>query len=336
MIATKTVLILGAGASKPYGFPVGNELVSQIREFTAPPQSGNFCKAFQEWVGVNAGKTELALWANAADEMKSLNHELGKCRPHSIDEFLERRKDVADVGRLAIGFLLLRAEEESANHLWSDNVEGHWYDYLKSRLVNPSETLAQDQLRIITFNYDRSLEHYLFESLKPYYSQDMTEEEYTTAMKRFQFLHIYGSLGPLPWQSATGAVPYPSRGYGPILTAAKNIRVLHQGKDDIVQQNFTIAQEWLKWADRILFLGFGFHKDNVGRLALDSVLKPQQTISGTCRDLDRTSKNRVEYCTEWATRPEHTCYGHPARSTIEFPDKDAKCYEFLHDHADLS
>ena len=100
-------------------------------------------------------------------------------------------------------------------------------------------------------------------------------------MKQLQFLHIYGSLGPLPWQSAAGAVPYGSQGYGELLAAAKNVKVLHQGAEDTVQRNFKTAQEWLKWADTILFLGFGFHEGNVKLLALEQVLRGKKIVTAT-------------------------------------------------------
>lgn len=225
--------------------------------------------------------------------------------------------------------MLLRAEEASEQHPWDNTNSGHWYDYLKAQLVNPPEMLGKDQLRIITFNYDRSLEHCLFRSLKPFYTSVMTEEVYTAAMNQFQVLHVYGSLGPLPWQSADGAVPYGARGYGPILAATKNVKVLHEGAEDAVQQNFKTAQEWLKWADKILFLGFGFHHDNVKRLNLRETLRDfdiKQTVGATCLGLDATSRGRVEY------------YGNSesTQRLIGFAPATADCYTFLHSHAVLS
>jgi hypothetical protein len=166
----------------------------------------------------------------------------------------------------------------------------------------------------------------------------MKDEEYTAAIKQLQFLHIYGSLGPLPWQSATDAIPYRTHddNYGAVLTAAKNIKVLHQGAEDTVERNFATAQDWLAWADRIIFLGFGFHKDNVERLALANVLTKKQKISGTCYLLNYTDRNRVEYCTSWARRLEHVVDQKQVRPAISFPDKQAKCYDFLYEYADLS
>jgi hypothetical protein len=324
VITTKTVLVLGAGASKPY-FPTGNELVRQIRDFAGSPKAEEWWRLCEGWLAKH-NLAYAAYLGEAIRAMKPLCRELTECRPDSIDQFLERRQDMAEVGRLVISILLLTAERESEGHLWSDAAGTHWYSFLKTQLVNPPKELGQDQLRIISFNYDRSLEHYLFRSLKPLYVGTLTDEAHANAMKQFQFLHIYGSLGPLPWQSATGTVPYGSQGYGEILTAAKNVKVLHQGTDDAVQQNFKTAQEWLKWADKILFLGFGFHEDNVERLALREIIPSKKGVLATCLGLDATSRNRVEF---------RRSSGGPVRN-MSFLDPKADCYPLLHDHAVLS
>jgi len=326
VITTKTVLVLGAGASAPYGFPTGKELVKRILEFVTPPQSLTWCAAFHEWVQAHAA-ADAAAWAGIAKEMKSLSRALLECRPRSIDEFLERRQDVAAAGRLAISVLLLSAEAGSEQPLRSDETKGHWYDDLKSQLVNPSEQLGRDQLRIITFNYERSLEHYLYRSLKPYYNGGITDEDYGNALRQIRFLHIYGSLGPLSWQSGAGVVPYAARGYGHILNAVRGIKVLHEGVEDDVQQNFQTAQDWLQWADRILFFGFGFHRDNVERLGLNDCSRiDHKDIRATCLGLDLTSRDGVE----WLWRPRHQS------PVIQFAPSGADCCRFLHDHVVLS
>jgi hypothetical protein len=284
-------------------------LVTQIYDFAGAPHAKNWCIAFLEWLS-NHAKDEITSWGSA-------------------DEFLERRQDVANVGRLVISICLLLAEHKAESQLWSNAGGKHWYDYLKSQLTNPADKLGQDQFRIITFNYERSLEYFLYRSLKPFYKQVMTEETYTAAIKQFRFLHIYGNLGPLPWQSATGAVPYGAQGYGEILTAAKSIKVLHQGAEDTVQQNFKTAQEWLQWAERVLFLGFGFHKDNVERLAIYETLGQDgkdRDIRASCLGLDATNRDRVE----WGRR------AHVRPPVIQFAPPTEDCYKFLHDHVVLS
>jgi len=333
MITVKTVLVLGAGASAPYGFPLGSKLVRDMWGWAGWSTSDNWCKSFLEFLQIEAVE-EITSSGNLVRDMKSLCNELIESRPHSIDEFLERRPDMEVVGRLLISICLLLSEQKSETQLWNDTTDGHWYDYLKAKLINSPERLGQDQLRVITFNYERSLEYFLYRSLKPYYnySQTMTDDAYTTALKQFQVLHVYGSLGSLPWQSATDVVPYGAPNYKEILAATNSIKVLHQGVQDAVQQNFRIAQEWLKWAEKIVFLGFGFHPDNVDRLALREILREKEGVIATCLRLDATSKQRGESCVHHSSPIR---IGHPPVSTL-FPDPNADCYTLLHDHVVLA
>ena len=170
MITTKTVLVLGAGASAPYKFPTGKKLVRQIRDFAGSPKAEEWLRACDLWVTRYHAADRTALLPNVASLMQSLSLELKWCDPDSIDQFLELRQDMAEAGILLISILLLDAEHKSEEHLWSDETGGHWYNYLKQQLTNLPETLGQDQVRMISFNYDRSLEHYLFRSLKPFYA----------------------------------------------------------------------------------------------------------------------------------------------------------------------
>jgi len=336
MIETKTVLVLGAGASAPYGFPTGDALIRGVRDLEGSPEMGKRCGGLLEYIDhlVSDGASS---WSGLGGWMKGLNAELYKARPSSIDEFLERRPDLADAGKLAISVLLLRAEEKSGAYLWDDLTGGHWYDYLKARMSGPPQSFEKNQVRIITFNYERSLEHYLCESLRSYYRTDLTEEEYCEIISQIPFVHVYGSLGPLPWQATAAslpeenAVPYGAHDYPYILRASQNIKILHEGVAEDTVQEFGIAQEWLQWADRILFLGFGFHPDNVKRLALGQTLHNKNGTTATCKGLDLTNRQAVEFCTP-GTHPH--AMGSPR--SIAFPNPNADCYTFLYDHVVLS
>lgn len=329
MITTKTVLVLGAGASEPYKFPLGRELVKRVCDFAGSPGAEEWCKGMRDHL-YNAHSADVGYWNTLLSRIRGLGTELGIARPGSIDEFLERRPDIADAGKLVIAKILLDAEQASKHHLYGDRTKGHWYDFLRSRLVSSPEDFGQNRLRIITFNYERSLEHYLFESLWPYYRIDIEKEEYAGMMNQIGVIHIYGSLGPLPWQSKAHTVRYGTKAHEEIWEAGKSIRILHEGTGDEVEENLSKAREWLEWADRILFLGFGFHPDNVARLRLNEKLRMDRMIQATCRGLALTNKDAAELCTPWAHR------GIGPIPAVEFPDSEADCYTFLHDFVVLS
>jgi len=321
MIKSKTVLVLGAGASVPYSFPTGAELVRKIREHAEAPSP--IC--FQSLTRNEQVRT-------IETKLETLANELRLAQPDSIDEFLERRPELAETGKVILAIILLNAERVSEKHMWDDKTSGHWYKLLKARLVGPIDSLIKHKLKIISFNYDRSLEYYLYKTLQPYYANEPSEV-FVDKIKQIPFLHIYGSLGPLQWQSTKKAIPYgPNKpGSSQIISASENVNIMHEGSNDKVQQNFKKAQEWLKWSHNIFFLGFGFHQDNVRRLGLVDSISFQKTAKATCLGLPLTNKNSVSW--SWTEQTEEGAK--VIKRAVEFPDPEADCYTFLHDYVIL-
>lgn len=99
MIKTPTVLILGAGASKPYGFPLGEKLkVDMCKELTDQGQP-LFTRMLQ-----TTGRLE--------EDIKHFANQLWRSEQPSVDAFLERRKEFLDIGKEAISCALVPCEEE--------------------------------------------------------------------------------------------------------------------------------------------------------------------------------------------------------------------------------
>jgi hypothetical protein len=203
MTTIKTVLVLGAGASAPYGLPTGGELVEQIANDFASPRYARAEKLMPS-------------------EYRTLADRLRQTQPNSIDEFLEAHPSLVSVGRQAIALHLLPGESQS-QEVWTNlTKKDHWYRYLKAQLGSSPDKFQQNQLRIISFNYDRSLEHYLYETLRT--SNEQVDDEQCAKMifEHLPLLHVYGSLGPLPWQSPMGAT-------GPMAKYSRTSRLLRNG-----------------------------------------------------------------------------------------------------------
>lgn len=83
-----------------------------------------------------------------------------------------------------------------------DNVvmfeRGDWYQYFCDKLNTSFEEFDQNKISIITFNYDRSLEHSLFTALKNSYAKN--DRDCASKLKNIPIVHVYGQLGYLPWQ----------------------------------------------------------------------------------------------------------------------------------------
>src|SRR5229473_2611714 len=89
MITTPTVFILGAGASMPYGFPSGAEMVRDI---------------------CNAPESELDSFGVSQTDYHEFATELRNSDQPSVDAFLELRRKFERVGKTAIAYHLVRCE----------------------------------------------------------------------------------------------------------------------------------------------------------------------------------------------------------------------------------
>ncbi len=99
MITKKIVLVLGAGASKPYGYPVGEKLITYI----CKSLDDNNSKEFREL-------KKLGFEDKLIDSFKS---ELKNSQRASIDAFLEYRPDFERIGKFIIALSLLPCEQEN-------------------------------------------------------------------------------------------------------------------------------------------------------------------------------------------------------------------------------
>ena len=166
----------------------------------------------------------------------------GKGRSHCylgrlfLLSLLEHNREFIDVGRWAIAMALLEAERKS-------NLKPgkNWYKRLFTALDASYENFCKNRLKIITFNYDRSLEKYLSDVFPYKYKQEKSAD-CLKELKSLKVYHIYGSLGPLEWQcdKKEDAVPYGTTvdyetpGARAIVhRAAQNIEILRPEKNDI-------------------------------------------------------------------------------------------------------
>ena len=284
MITRQTVLIHGAGASINYGFPSGLQLKAEI------------CKAIKIR---NEIYRDLIQFKDNEDHVEDFYNNLLLSSEMSIDAFLEHNPQYFEVGRRAIANVLIRKEKHAElfdkwidKWLDPENKDKHWYQLLFSKLNAPFEEFDKNNLKIITFNYDRSLEYFLLKSMKAKYSEK-TEEEVLAKLHTIPILHIYGKLGNLPIYDSenptvlydifgTNRVPTEEQWYNYVSQASQNIITIHQSKE--MGDVLTKAQEYLRRAERIYFLGFGYDETNMQRLfVLNGInLLGQEKLGGKC------------------------------------------------------
>ena len=276
MVSNPTVLILGAGASIDYGFPLGRglrDLVCSIKD-----------------------DAKAAVIQSAGYTLDLLFEFVGALRHSgftSVDWFLEERPEYIDIGKAAIATSLIPFE--NPDKLFPPSApQKHWYELLLNVLDQPIGNFDSNNLSVVTFNYDRSLEHYLFTTLRERYRSDDRAVE---AMNRFPIVHVHGSLGELLPLASHGREYKPELNPETIQIAASDIIIVGEASGETAE--FEKARSLLREARRIIFLGFGYHPESVKRLDIfnepwSEEMRQNVRVGGTSREIPAHAWNNIQ------------------------------------------
>lgn len=266
MIGTPTVLVLGAGASIEYGFPSGpalrREIVAALKTPTDDPDSlfGLLCQL-----------------RFRPDELREFAEKLEDSGLPSADIFLERRPEWAQLGKAAIGATLVRYEDE--DKLRDRSGETRWYEHLWDRLVADADgrVFAQNELSIVTFNYDRSLEAFLHRAMTTTYGMQGAD---LWAKRTVPIVHVHGSLGVYDPGTREHRDYRMSTDPQTIRAVADSINLVSDpNAADVLEQ----ANELVRSAGRVCFLGFGYHEANLDKLT--GLRTSEKHIRGTTKNV---------------------------------------------------
>ncbi|MGD9542069.1 hypothetical protein [Methylocystis sp.] len=126
-----------------------------------------------------------------------------------------------------------------------------------------NSSLAQlfENVSFINFNYDRSIEYYLYDALKRHYWLD--DHRAAELMQSCNIYRPYGKVGKLPWQRTD---PSPiTVDFGSdrcdLINAASQIKTF--GESLAANDQIDAAKGAIAGAERLVFLGFAFHRQNV-------------------------------------------------------------------------
>jgi hypothetical protein len=211
MIERPTVLILGAGASKPYGFPLAGELREQILDGLADNDRP-------------LARAITAIEPTHQQDVRDFFNKLRLSDAPSVDAFLEGNEpQYVDIGKLAIAGQLL-TQDYGDNRFFAANVKGHWYRFLWNRLHDEAsvERLADNQVSLITFNYDLTLEYYLEAVIENKYN--LTRDAAVKLRRAaVPVIHLHGELRGTPRASQ----PPDKLSAGVIRKTADQISIVH-------------------------------------------------------------------------------------------------------------
>lgn len=265
MIRKKTVFILGAGSSVPYGYPTAPELRRDIISKFKSKFKNYFAEFYSDKVDFNM----------RFEPFKEMIYYFDKSSIQSIDLFLSRNKKFDRLGKFITVLMLLNNERESKFRENMDDPKLDWYTAIYNELTN--EIINDNQLELfkendvcfITFNYDRSLEHFLYESFSNSFTSKV-DDIANLLNEHLKIIHIYGKLADLEWQSDKG-IPYGSDiAFRGIQDCMNNINLMFDTRKEISNLLFE--------ANEIYFLGFGYYIGNLTSLSIPNVLADGRNI----------------------------------------------------------
>lgn len=260
MIAAPTVLVLGAGSSCDFNFPLGRRLKLGMQAYD---------QALHELLhemGYQHG------------ELRAFQHELAGSDASTIDEFLTYQPHWGQIAKLAIAFHVGKHEGDAAI---ADCDPPHWmhllFRLMRRDVSSPEEFARQNKLSVITFNYDRSFERCLWRALAARFPLPQhATVSIAHAHQSVRLIHVHGHLGDLPEVvAATSPTWCRPRAYAPpsgvhdFSMAAGGIKVISEISGG--ESDFGVASKLLAAADKIVFLGFGFDETNMARLGMTSL-----------------------------------------------------------------
>lgn len=290
MVNNKTVVVVGAGASKEAKLPTGRELKQQIanllniefEDFDGGLVSGDarIVQALEHQVRITRSQSrDISTYLAAALRIRN-----AMPQAISIDTFIDAHigdESIELCGKLAIVRSILEAEKSSLMYFDPENREADLnYEALESTWFNSflqllTENCRSDKLserlssiKMIVFNYDRCIEHFLYHWLQNYYG---LPETYAAALVHdIEIYHPYGMVGHLPWQQKEGSIDFGAEPKArQLLDLADQIKTFAEGTDLGSSEIVAIRQRVLE-ADIVLFLGFHFHQINL------DLLRPEQ------------------------------------------------------------
>ena len=282
MIKTPTVFILGAGASCPYGYPTSAGLTKNICDKVLTAY-GNDRLFEMNFSGVSG--TEFELFKEIAENLRQLS-------TVSIDRFLEINPKFQKAGKMLIAHEILSREGASAAVAEDDWYAELWTEYM---LTTRIDDIPSNRVTFVTFNYDRSLEHFLFQKLKSTFRSE-SEAKIAAIANTIEIVHVHGQVGFLPWQNngKQGHVrDYVAEGSWHVAKVfSEQIKIVSEMESFPV--NYGRACQMMYAAEHVYFLGFGYHEENLKRLRSRAPEMKLKNVRGSSFQLPRRDMMYLE------------------------------------------
>lgn len=277
MFRAKTVFVIGAGASFEVGLPVGDDLLKRIVDLThfefdfgrQTKGDPNIVAALKIVLDEGGGVERLNAHLRAGRQLgRSARQAI------SIDNVIDalENDEIELLGKLGIARAILKAEADSPQFKINPDARsvdlmkfnGTWYSSLTKLLTEQVKKskidFLFDNVQIVNFNYDRCLEHYLQYSLSDYYGVGV--DNLRKSMTKLTVHRPYGLVGRLPWRPGDG--PSVEFGQGAAQQLAEIVPEIRTFTEQVEEgDQLRAIRGAIAEADRVVFLGFAFHRQNV-------------------------------------------------------------------------
>jgi hypothetical protein len=349
----QTLFIVGAGAGYDYNMPTGEDLLAEIAKCIEGSQllPNGLCG--------NSGFDGALRQAFPKMNMPGLREALqriyrGLVFSRSIDTLLTDSNDdtVSRVGKIAIAKVLSDREKRAAFFKFPngepasispktrESVHGaeitirdtwmpSFFRELRAGLTREQFEMRLSQTTVITFNYDRLLEHFLDVAIHQYDGIPLAEA--AALRRKLRIIHPYGVLGPVfehdpALDSQNETIRLDGHDERSIAKAPDLIKTYDETIASSLDAEIkTLARD----TPRVIFLGFGYHPQNMRLLGFPR--PPFHKLSGkfygTALGLSSARQERLKDNTSklHKGRPEPAGKWH---------FEDATCKELIDEHGD--
>ncbi len=217
-----------------------------------------------------------------------------------LDFWIKENSEYSEEAKAAIAATLI-PYERGESFQEANGAKKHWYKFLFQKMLGEHPDggegfrISSEYLTVITFNYDRSLEYYFFRQLKSLYRESWDIEN--CRFLNGSIVHMYGSLG----QPVYSNREFPdSRPFDPnvtrdaVLTCMKCMQMVTAIDPPMLHGLAPDTDLFLKPADRVCFLGFGYAIPNIAHLGIREEILWGKEIYGTAYHLSETDKSEVK------------------------------------------
>jgi len=333
MFRENTVFIIGAGASAHYDYPTGEGLVKKMRDFATLLSNlvpglrkiANFPDCLHPIIatdGTEGGQSTNSYdaWNVFARQCDRLAKKLATIDPLVIDYFLAWNKDIQSIAKLILAMVILEAEASyvsgsrkpalprTATGLpepsppYSESGD-NWYRFILYSLASrssASEDLLQNKVKFVTFNYDTSLDHFLWRGLSE--TTMYTESDIDRFLDGDRIVHVYGKIRderdpdfnharfhslekmrleanqfPPRGMPADGSQPSIFAFLNQARQSSENIRPIAQQEKDHNGSRYDAIRKSIEDASVVIILGYGFDENNNACLGLTKSLTMQNS-----------------------------------------------------------